>query len=314
VFFLEVFRDVVDSVVRPARYAEFARRSGGRALVYLLLIALPLAVIGAVRVAHGINFATDSVAQTVAGLPDFRLTHDGLEFDGPEPYRITTPDGEEIGLIDTTGQTTDTVMAGRSAFILVLSDRMVVKTGNQVQTLFFADAVPPGGTATRAGLVMFLNRLAGLGTTAAVFSTTFSLLAKTVAALLLTLVVLIAGRAKNRRIEFTPAWNIACHALTLPLLLGFLRVLVGMNVRAFGLLYWGAALVYCLSAVGYLPPGSAQGPLHGQTPDGAGPDRPGGDPARTAAGPPDNGPAGSDTAGRVGRDAEDEDEDRSPVL
>lgn len=246
--------DVVSSVARPARYAEFARQPGGRALAYLLLIALPLAAVGAVRMADAVVLSSDMLARAVARFPDFRIVDGVLEFDGPQPYHLRLDNGTVVGIVDTTGATDRSALAGHQQFILVLRDRIIIRNAVRVEEIFYADlGIPPGEAVTRAGVSGFFSRLAAYGPAFGVVWAAGSLLAKVFAALFLAVATLVVAQARGRAATLRNTWGIACHALTLPLLAAFARVLANVPITAFGLFYWGAALVYCLTAVGLLP-------------------------------------------------------------
>jgi len=247
------WQEAAASIFRPAAYAEFARQRARRALRYLVLIALPLALVGALRVGLGAGAAAGAAARAVAAGPDFRLTGGVLEFDAPQPYPVTVQ-GQQIGLVDTTGATDESYLEGRDNFFLFLRDRAVVTSGAERRTMLYSDLTDMTGVASRADLARFLAGLASWAWLAGLVWLAGSLAAKAGAALLLASLVTIVASARNRAVGWAASWGIACHALTLPLLLGFTRVLAGAAIRLFGLLYWGTAVVYAVAGVSTLGP------------------------------------------------------------
>lgn len=284
-----LFRDIALSVFRPSAYGELLRKSAARALLYLLVISLPLAVTQGWRAGSFIGVTLDEAAQAVAAGPDFRMEDGTFEFDGPMPYLLTTSDGELVGVIDTTGATDRSALAGRENFLLVLADRVIIRNQGQIQELVFSEHFGPDASFSRAHVVAILSRISGLSRVVSVLGTALSLLGKVFAAFILTFPALIAAAARRRTTEFGRSWTLACHALTLPVILGFVRVLVQADIAFFGLLYWGSALVYTIAGTAHLPPAPSWGSAAGASaagPPEAGP--PGAAPPGTA--PPDPGP------------------------
>jgi hypothetical protein len=247
-----VLRDVAYSIWKPATYAEFVKRGGRRAFVYLLVIALPLAITGAVRSGSAVHWACESASRAVAGGPDFRIVNGLLEFEGPEPYTLTV-EGVEIGRVDTTGVTDESYLESGKSGVLFLRDRAVVQNGFRRQEMPYA-ALGGSEPLTRAGLVGTVLRFGGLAWPIALLWLIGSVAGKLLAALVLSLGALAILSARGRAGGWAAAWVVAAHALTLPLLLGFVRVLSGASIAAFGLLYWGAAIVYCVAGTSSLPP------------------------------------------------------------
>ncbi len=262
---MSILEEIAGSVFRPAAYVQFARMKGGRALAYLLLIALPLALTGAIRLGVGVSRIADAAARAVAGGPNFHVTGGVLEFDAPQPYYLNV-EGQEIGLVDTTGATDASYLTGRDSFILFLRDRVILKNGLRRQEMFYADLGPGETGFSRTGISGLLTRMGGWCWFIGAIWLLGSVASKMVAALVLTLFTLVIVSARSRSGGWTASWNVACHALTLPLLLGFVRVLAGVDIRFFGLLYWGAAVIYAVAGAGTLPPlvaGQAAGPAGG---------------------------------------------------
>ncbi|HCW51059.1 MAG TPA: hypothetical protein DGR79_03180 [Clostridiales bacterium] len=305
-----LFRDIALSVFRPSAYGELVRKGAARALLYLLVVSLPLALTQGWRAGRLIAVTLDEAAQAVAAGPDFRMVDGTLEFDGPMPYHVTTGDGKVVAIIDTTGATDRSVLAGRENFVLVLADRVIIRNQGQVQDFVFSEQFGPDVSFSRAHVVALLSRFSGWGRVVAVLGAAWSLLGKVFAALLLTFPALIAAAARGRTTEFGKSWTVACHALTLPVILGFVRVLVQADIAFFGLLYWGSALVYTIAGTAHLPPApscdSAAGPA-AAGPPAAGPQ---------CAGPPTVGP-GAGEEGRPDREEKQEEEERPkgpPIL
>jgi hypothetical protein len=245
-------KQVAYSLWKPASYAEFTRRGGRRALLYLLLIALPLAVTGAVRTGLTVRWACDSVARSLADGPSFEVRNGLLEFGAPQPYALVV-DGTELGLVDTTGLTGEAYLDGRPGGLLFLRDRVIVQNGGRRQEMPYA-TLGANQPLTRETMAATLLRFTGLAWPLGLIWILFSLAAKFIAALVLSLLAWAVLAGRGRAGGFTEAWVIAAHALTLPLLLGFARVLSGADIAAFGLLYWGAAAVYCVAGTSSLPP------------------------------------------------------------
>ncbi len=254
---MSLLREAAHSIWKPAIYAEFVRRGGRRAFVYLLVIALPLAITGAVRSGSTVHWACDSASRAVADGPDFRIVNGLLEFEGPEPYTITV-EGVETGRVDTTGATDESYLEGRASAVLFLRDRAVVQNGFRRQEMPYA-ALGGGEPLTRAGLVGVVLRFGGLAWPIALLWLIGSVAGKLLAALVLSLAALAILSARGRAGGWAAAWVVSTHALTLPLLLGFVRVLAAANIAAFGLLYWGAAIVYCVAGTSSLPPLAPKG-------------------------------------------------------
>lgn len=247
-----IFREMGLSIFRPAAYAAFARQKAGRALLYVVLIAVPLAVLGGIRVGMVLGLGEGAAQALVTG-PDFRVRAGILEFDAPQPY-VFGVGGGEVGVVDTTGATDESYLSGRANGVLVLRDRAIIKTGLQQQVIYYAD-LGPGAEPylSRAGLVRMFSAVARWAWFFGLLWLLASVGAKIVAALALSLVAWTLIELRGRGGGYRAALGVASHALTLSLLLAFARTAAVANIVAFGLLYWGAALVYTVAGTSALP-------------------------------------------------------------
>ncbi len=258
-----IFEEIGSSIFKPAAYAGFARQKAGRAVLYLVLIALPLAITGAARLGTGWNLVMDLGAKALADAPDFRLDGGVLEFDAPQPYYLYA-DGMEVGVVDTTGTVDRSVLEGKDRYFLIQGDRMVVKNGARTDEAIYAQT---GLTdLDRADVVSMLRTMKSFGFLLGVIWTASSVGAKMFAALLLTLATWVAAISRGKAATFGVSWSIAVHAMTLSLILGFARSLFMVTIHYFGLIYWGAALVYATVATGFLPPLVAAPEQGGESP------------------------------------------------
>ncbi|MDQ7794974.1 MAG: DUF1189 domain-containing protein [bacterium] len=240
-------RRVWSSVTDTSSYADIIYQRVGRSLAYLVLLVTLTSAVSAVRGAVAfVAFYRELERQLVAGMPGFSLAGGVLNWEGPEPYVIHSRGGSLI--VDTTGATTIEGLGPYWQGILVGRDRLWACQGGEVTVLPYRDV---GLDVNRDKVLGWLPYLKPLAVVAGILGYGVTLAAKMLSTTAAAgLVALLAG-FRGRPLPFFAAWNLAAHAVTLPLLLTFGRGQLGIGLALGGqlLLYYGLVLTYAYLAL-----------------------------------------------------------------
>ncbi|GIM29376.1 hypothetical protein CPJCM30710_20420 [Clostridium polyendosporum] len=124
-FFIKIYK----SIVKPKSYILFYKLSLRNSLKYLLAITLLLGAISYIRPAYDYYKFLDIIYNNITkDFPEFSFISGTLHIDGNQPLILQR--NNKYILIDTTGNTTESVLSEHESMILVLKDRVYYKKNN----------------------------------------------------------------------------------------------------------------------------------------------------------------------------------------
>lgn len=240
------FRSVVSSITNFPAYGGFARESTGRALKYFFLIFTLVFIGYAIKLTPVITGFVDKLGQEVeSNVPDFRIINGELEFKEKMPF-IIKGDNNFILIIDTTGELNPAALDKYNNGVFVEKTKAVIKDEQQgTNTINFTAF--KGMEISRDALLKILPLMKKFIPIIIVGLYIFGLLSKMIT--LLVLAVIGLAMRSGADIRFGHTWNIACHALTLPLLLDLVKSVAVPMLPGFFLVYFGIAIFYMYKGV-----------------------------------------------------------------
>ena len=244
---MNFFNTVLNSITNFAVYREYAKESTGRALRYLLLVFTLLFIGYALKLAPAVGNVFSNLGQEInVNVPDFRIVNGELEFKAKMPY-IIKGDNNFILIVDTTGQLDETALNTHANGAFVGKTKAVIKDQQQgINTVDFTAF--KGMEISKQSVLKFLPAIKKYIPLALALFYVFGFFAKLLTVLLLALIGLaIKGAASE--LKFNHMWGIACHALTLPMLLDLLKQLALPQLPGFNFIYFGIAVFYVYRGV-----------------------------------------------------------------
>lgn len=243
-FFLQVRESVIDFKF----YRSIKNNRFSRSFVYLLLLFLIIYFINGTRTFITTRMVIDEVvADMSVNIPEFRLENGEFSFEGEMPYYIGNS-ASEVFVIDTTGQTDESVLRDATSGMLITRDRLYMKR-SAVETREFSLAEFKGISITKSDVVEFLPKLSWIVLIFIVFGFIFVLGWKLLNAVILALLGLIAEAVLKAGLKYNNLLNISIYALTLPMLIQLAVNLYGYPIPGFGFIYWGISILYVALAV-----------------------------------------------------------------
>ena len=236
-------RQVKDSFTNFESYSEFAIQKRGKTFKYLVLLVTLTFLIGGLRFVFDFKVGAAGVRETVEQqVPEFRLENGELIVSGEQPI-ILGDDGHTVMIIDTTGQTQESVLNDYSEGVLVLRDRLITKQDYQQKEIMFADFKEI--SFNKENLIGLLPMLKWLLVLIAVFAYIFKLVWVFITVLILAAIGLILNSSEKSGLKFENLLNMAVYAFTLPWLIEMLKNLIYPALPMFWVIKWGLA-VYIL--------------------------------------------------------------------
>ena len=245
---MNFFRQMRESVIDFKFYRSIKDNKFSRSFVYLLLLFLIIYFINGTRTFVVTRIVVDELTTNLnMNIPEFRLENGEFSFEGKMPYYISSSTNE-VFVIDTTGQVTESVLKDVGFGMLITKDRVYLKN-SQLETRTFSLTELKGITLNKSDVAEFLPKLSWIAIIFIAFGFIFVLGWKLINAVILALLGLIANAALKGRLKFNNLLNISIYALTLPMLIQLAVNLYGYPLPRFGLIYWGISILYVALAV-----------------------------------------------------------------
>lgn len=243
---LGFFSRIYYSIAGFTKYRYFLRQGTGKAVVYLLLIALVLAVITFIPAVNDYNKIIDElVANFDSKIPDFTLSNGKLEVSGNMP--IIIDNGGVNIIIDTSPNAEEEILDHYDTVLLITSDKIIQK--NYVDKTVTNLSKLQGLVLSRDSIKQSLPIMKPLGIFIFVFAGIFFVCGKFISALIVSLIGLIINSARHTRLSYRSIFKISIYSLTLPLLLCTLLGLLPVRVPFLDLLFYVIASVYVFGAI-----------------------------------------------------------------
>jgi hypothetical protein len=242
---LNFFTRIYYSMAGFDNYRYFLRQGTGKAVVYLLLLAMSIGIISYIPVLGTFNTAIDGVISSFdSAVPDFTLSDGELHVKGNMPVKLG--ESEYPVIIDTSDSPDESILEDYDSAILITKDKMIQKTyvNRQVTNL----SVFKGFTLTKADIKEALPMMKPLGIFFFMFGIILFICAKFINALIVSLIGMIINSVRKTKLSYQSIFKISAFSLTLPLLI---CTLLGMLLHApyMWLLYYVIAAVYVYGAI-----------------------------------------------------------------
>lgn len=241
------FRDIKDSILHFSFYHDFAQRSVGRAVKFLLGLVVLITVILAPRISWDAMRWIRNISEWMQNnLPEITVTNGEANSPVAQPFKVA---GEKfVFILDTSGATTD-IDAGYPAGILVTKKQVILKESAFQKREY--------DLAQLSGLTLNKETIAALKRTADLFAIplivlgllSYFFLAKLTQVLFFSLISLIVNAAGGIGLSYRSLFVIGSYALTPAVLLGALVGLIGKPLPLFAVLYLSLYLVYLIVGV-----------------------------------------------------------------
>ncbi len=225
-------------------YGLYAQETFGRAMLYVLLLAvLSTALVGG-RTAWEINEGIDDLVRSLTSdMPWFEVSNGRLSMDAEMPL-VMEDDGHNILIIDTTGNTAPSLLDNYQEGILITHDTIYRKK-NWVETTQIS--LEQMNINLDKDQLLNLVPLLKLISFAVIF---FLFLFFLVAPLVSALMVSAIGQFFNKpKLPFAALYKMSLYALTLPMTLFALSSFLPFDIPYFFWIYHGIALVYLKRAL-----------------------------------------------------------------
>ena len=243
---LNFFTKIYYSITSFDKYRYFLRQSVGRAVAYLLLLALALGTATLVPAAILYNNVIDEVtAGFDSTVPDFKLENGKLSVSGPMPIII---DGEGMPVvIDTTPGAEERILGKYDTVLLITADKIIQKnyvnkSSTDLKNLY-------GIVLTKDSVKQALPLMKPLGIFIFLFGGIFYIASKFVSALIISLAGMIINSSMKLSLSYRSIFKISVYSLTLPALLCTVLDLLPVLIPFKWALFYIIAAVYVYGAM-----------------------------------------------------------------
>lgn len=262
------YKDFIQSIIDFEKFEDFAIEGVGRTLKYfakiLLIFCIIICIAYTYKITKNINNIYLKFKDTI---PDFSYISGELKTENTDAI-IIEDYGETIGsiIIDTNTESGNAVddykeqIEKYGSAILFLKNKIIVINPalNGQATYKYSDLF----NVQECTKNQLINYIEGLNKVSVIFTIFFimliSLLMVYFIAMILDVLLLafsgyISARFFRLKIKFNIAFSVAVHALTLPIILNLLYIIInlftGFEVKYFQVMYYTVAYIYVIMAV-----------------------------------------------------------------
>jgi len=243
---LKFFRQLKESITSPEFYKTIYDQSLGKTFKYLLLFFLVTYIIGgSIFSVHFFSGVNTFIAEVQSKMPEFVLANGRLEVKGEQP--VVFEDNNTTIVIDTTGKTTEESLSQKTSdYILVTKEQVFSKQGVRQQSYRFSDFPVDFNKDMLMEKLPYLKSAVIL---IGVFAFIFGLFGRVFWALILSLGALVLNASMKTKLKYAQLFTVSVYALTLPIVLEFIKDQVDLTISLFSVVYWGLGLVYVYLAL-----------------------------------------------------------------
>ena len=239
---MNVFKKFYKNLIDFKSYRYFHKETMGRAFLYLLLITLIFGGIISAKTAYNYNTGVSKVITYFNDkVPDFTLENGELNVDADMPIKNVS--GNDIMIIDTTNDTSESILDNYDTGILITKDKMIQKKSS-LQTTVTQFSSLGNLKLTKAMLKSYIPLLK-IGS---VFIVGFMLigfyLSKLFSALLISLIGLIFNSAMDTKLDYGNIYKFSIYSLTVPIIIKTIIQFFNITVPFFFLIYYGIAALW----------------------------------------------------------------------
>jgi hypothetical protein len=241
---LNFFTRIYYSIAGFNNYRYFLRQGVGKAVAYLIIIALIVGLVSFIPDIRTYNTVMDElIASFDTSVPDFTLSNGQLKVEGKMP--IIIDEGATSIIIDTSDSPNESILDNYDSAILLTKDRMIQKTFvNRRITEFSA---LQGLTLTKDSIRQSLPLMKPIGLFFFFFGLIFFVCGKFISALLISVVGIILNNVRRTNLSYQSIFKMSVFSLTLPLVL--CTILDFFHIPMMWLLFNILAAVYIYGAI-----------------------------------------------------------------
>lgn len=241
-----LYQEVWASITKSKVYPQFAKRSWRHTLLYLFLFSSLTWLLGFVGIYQNVSQGIEEIQSKITNeLPDFMFAQGVLKVNGPMPV-ILYKDLESIVVLDTSGNTDESILTPYHSGMLILADRMVNKR-DQARTEEIQYTLFSGVSFSKETMVSWIPYLKWIQFPIALITFLYSFIAYLINALWVTLIGFLLNLFIKTKITFVEMYKMSVYALTLPLILDTLSPYVGIVLP--GLIFYVVAGLYLALAL-----------------------------------------------------------------
>ncbi|MFZ3589067.1 DUF1189 domain-containing protein [Bacillus sp. DJP31] len=247
------FRKVKNSVIRPKELPNMAKEGIGRAILYLLLLALTLGVLnGTVQSVKAYLAYSVMIENVKEELPGFVFENGELSVEGDEPIILGESEEDPV-IIDDTGTYTrdnyEELLEEYRNVTLITNESILTHDG--IQTTEFSLSDFGSFYVDKEMLLTFLPFLSWSIVLYGIGIVIWFFVSKLVMGFLYALLGLIAASILKKSYSYGTLYSMGLYAITLPTMVAILLMLINVNLP--WLLYAGIVVVYYVFAFRQAP-------------------------------------------------------------
>lgn len=242
---LNFFKRIYYSAAGFDNYRHFISQRIGKSVIYLLLLSLILGLIGLIQPFIMFNKLMDEVIVDIdKSLPDFTLENGKLHVEGKMPIII---EGATTIIIDTSGNTDESILSKYDSVILITQDKMIQKNFASTQDTNFS--VFAGVKMNKENIKKMLPIMKGLSIFIFIIMPFFVIAGRFISAFAVSIIGIIVNSSKNLNLPYRDIFAISAHSLTVPLLIGIILDLVGIPMLYSTVIFYLISGIYIWGAL-----------------------------------------------------------------
>lgn len=228
------------------KYRLFLRHSVSRAVVYLLLVSMLIALVVGIPAWIEYTDIVDEFSLNIDTIiPDFTLDNGKLEVKGEMPI-ILGNDTYPV-VIDTSLDAENKILNQYDIVMLITSDRIIQK--NYVDKADTPLSMLQGLTLTRDSLAQTIPVMKPVGIFVFLIMGIFFILGKFISALVISLIGRAINSAKRTNLSYQNIFKISAYSMTLPLLVCTALNFIPAYIPFVSVIFYAIASVYVYGAI-----------------------------------------------------------------
>lgn len=236
---------LIGSVEGIKHYQYILKETGGKAIIYLLLMSLLVGAIASIRSSVDVNNEISKFIQVYNNkCPNFEIKNGELSVEGNMPM-VLSRDNNNYVVVDTTNQTNPDVLDSYNQGILILKDKIIQKkNGAQTQVTNFKSL--NGMTIDKKLINEYLPFIKIVIPFIFIGRMLWYFIGGLLSSLFLALFALIVNGGFKTNLTYGKLYSISIYALTTPFIIDMIFKIFNINHFSY---YW---LVYHIIAFAYI--------------------------------------------------------------
>ncbi len=262
-------KKIISSIKDFEKYPEMAVEPFRNICKYIVtLIAIFTLIVTAVSVYDVSKDINSGIEYFKNEIPNLSFSNNKLTVETVEPIKLTNiPNAFDILIIDTNEITNEQInsyeseLEKHSTGAILLSDKMILNLGNGTITYTYEKLVQSYkiGDMTKETILNYLSGsnmimiYVGIYIMSYIYLFIAYLISTLMDALILGTIGYVTALIMRIRIKYIPMLKIAIHALTLPVILNLLYIVVqalfGFEIKYFEIMYIAVAYIYIVASI-----------------------------------------------------------------